>query len=62
LLIKQIILSVINIKMNISNEDFNQETFIYNESDKLEFKESFSNSLMQKYLETICGFLHLCAF
>ena len=48
--------------MNISNEDFNQETFIYNESDKLEFKESFSNSLMQKYLETICGFLHLCAF
>jgi predicted HTH transcriptional regulator len=44
--------------MSISKEDFNKEKFIYNESDKLEYKETFKESLIQKYIETICGFLN----
>jgi predicted HTH transcriptional regulator len=44
--------------MNISPEEFNKNKFDYNESDCLEFKESFQDNLLNKYIETICGFLN----
>lgn len=44
--------------MDISHEDFNKDKFVYNESNNLEYKESFTNKLIPKYVETICGFLN----
>jgi hypothetical protein len=44
--------------MNILDEDFNKAKFPYNESDKLEYKITFNDNAMQKYIEIICGFLN----
>ena len=44
--------------MSISEKDFDKVKFPYNESDTLEYKESFSDNGMKKYIESICGFLN----
>lgn len=44
--------------MNFLYEDFDKVKFPYNESDKLEYKETFTDNGMKKYIESICGFLN----
>lgn len=44
--------------MNFLYEDFDKVKFPYNESDRLEYKEAFTDNGMKKYIESICGFLN----